>query len=649
MAPGIARGARTGLNAPSASGETARLYEHGSDIFRLLVEGARDYAIFMLDTQGMVVSWNAGAERIKGYRADEIIGRHFCVFYPTEAVQSQWPQEELRRAIEFGRFEDEGWRVRKDGTCFWANVVITALRAPDGTLLGFSKITRDLTERREHEERLRRSEENLRLLVEGVRDHAIIMLGAQGEVMSWNAGAQRLLGYEAEEIIGRPASAFYTEEDATAHKPQTELAIARHAGVSTDTGWRLRRDGSRMWADVTLTALHERDGSVRGFVQIMRDLTQRRRVQELESEGQRINEFIAMLAHELRNPLAPIGNAVGIMEKMVGTPELVWCTKLIGRQVLHLSRLVDDLLDVSRITSGKIQLRRETLDLKALVEAAVETVRPTVTSFGHELLMELPHVPVYVEGDATRLTQVVVNLLTNAAKYTPNGGCVQVRLQERSGMAVIYVIDNGIGMSKALMENAFDMFVQGERTLDRAEGGLGIGLTLVKRIVKMHGGTVSATSAGAGQGSEFTVRIPLVDAPVQAAASPPARAAHPARARKILVVDDNEDAAQSLATLLRLSGHEAEVANDGPQALRLAGASPPDAVLLDLGLPGMDGLEVARRLREIPTLAHTRLVAMTGYAQEVHRQAAREAGFTTHLVKPVDFEDLMNAIQAPAP
>ena len=615
------------------------------DMFRRLVESVHDYAIFLLTPEGRIASWNAGAERIKGYAPSEIVGRHFSTFYTPEALAARWPEEELSRARQFGRFEDEGWRVRKDGTRFWANVIITALYDAEGGLLGFGKITRDLTERRRHEQALKESEETLRLLVEGVKDHAIFLLDPDGRVQSWNAGAERLHGYAAEEVLGRSADIFCTEEDIAAGKPQTELAIARHAGASADTGWRVRRDGARFWADATLTALRHRDGKLRGFAQITRDLSERRRVQELETEGRRINEFIAMLAHELRNPLAPIGNAVGILQKVAATPELQWVTQLISRQVVHLSRLVDDLLDVSRITSGKIQLRQESLDLGAVVAGAVESMRALVAGYGHELQMNLPDVPIPVTGDPTRVTQVVVNLLTNAAKYTPRGGRVQVRLEQRGANAYLHVVDTGIGMSKSLIESAFDLFVQGERGIGREEGGLGIGLTLVKRIALLHGGSVTATSAGAGQGSTFTVSFPVGRRSVEAGERQ-AAAGEASGGRRVLVVDDNEDAAASLAALLRMSGYQVFMAPDGREALRQASAHPPDVILLDIGLPDLDGCEVARRLRMTPGLERTRLVAMTGYAQEEHRRATQEAGFDAHLVKPVDPDELVKAIEA---
>ncbi len=323
---------------------------------RLLVETVQDYAIFSLDCHGVITSWNRGAQRIKGYTAQEAIGKHFSVFYEPPEVARGWPQEELARATERGRFEDEGWRVRKDGTRFWANVVITAIKDEQGQLLGFSKVTRDLTERRRHEQQLREREESLRLLVEGVRDHAMFLLDAQGRIKVWNAGGQRLLGYDSSEVLERDASMFYPQEDRLAGKPQAELASARSAGHLLVEGWRQRADGTTFWAEVTTTRLDGDGDTPRGFIRIVRDLTERRRAETLEMEGRRLSEFIAVLSHELRNPLAPIRNAVAILDRFTSEPQARWCLDLLGRQIAHMSRLVDDLLDVSRITSGKIRL-----------------------------------------------------------------------------------------------------------------------------------------------------------------------------------------------------------------------------------------------------------------------------------------------------
>ena len=483
------------------------------ELFRRLVEGVRDYAIFMLDPEGHIMSWNFGAQRIKGYSAAEIVGKHFSVFYTADAIERRWPEHELVAAMKEGQFEDEGWRVRKDGTRFWANVVITPMLAEDGTLLGYSKVTRDLTERREQEERLRQSEERFRLLLEGVHDYAIIMLDPEGRVTSWNSGAQRILGYEAAEVLGRRFDMFWTPEDRAAGRPDAELQTARLNRRAEDRAWRMRKDGTRFWADVIVTALHDAHGELRGFAKVTRDLSDMKRLETLQEQGRHVNEFLAMLAHELRNPLAPLRNALSIMgmgEEPL-PPRAAWSHGVMDRQLAQLTRLVDDLLDVSRITRGKLRLRAETMDLNAAAESAIESARPFFEERKQRFEAALSPAPLMLNGDLARVTQVVVNLLTNAAKYTPEGGHIVLSTEEEDGTALVKVRDNGIGIAAESIEGIFDLFAQGERSLDRAAGGLGIGLTLARRIVDMHGGRISVRSAGVGQGSEFEVCLPLLE------------------------------------------------------------------------------------------------------------------------------------------
>jgi PAS domain S-box-containing protein len=622
---------------------------------RLMVTTVIDYAIYSMDPSGVITGWNLGAERIKGYRANEAIGRHFSLFYLPEDVARGLPQRALARAAEASHFEAEGWRVRKDGSRLWASVTVTAIRDESGELIGFSKVTRDLTERRRHEEALREREENLRLLVEGVKDHAMYLLDPAGRIRTWNSGAQLVLGHAAEAVLEQDVAMLYCAEERSAGRPASDLASARAAGFFRAEGWRLRADGTRFWADVATTHLTEGDGRTRGYVQIVRDLTERQRVEMLETEGRRIAEFIAMLSHELRNPLAPISNAITLLKGLVAHPQAAWAVELLARQTAHLTRLVDDLLDVSRISRGKIPLEPVALDFNALVRQAVDAAAATVSAHGHALALQLAPQPLPVQGDPTRLTQVIVNLLNNAAKYTPSGGRIDVSLQAEGGVAVLQVADTGIGMDASLLQRAFDPFVQGARALDRAEGGLGIGLTLVRNIVELHGGSVAVASPGPGKGTTFTVTLPLSRQPAAPGAAPAAAAsAGPApadapveadpHARRVLIVDDNEDAAQTLAELLRLKGHEVQVAHDGAQALSMAAAMRPQVAVLDIGLPGMDGYEVARRLRGLPALGSVRLVALTGYGQHGDRQTALDAGFASHFTKPVDPEALALAL-----
>ena len=622
------------------------------DPYRRLVEGARDYAIFLLDRGGHVLSWNAGAERIKGYQAAEIVGRHFSLFYPEDANAKGWPQHELAVADARGRFEDEGWRVRKDGSRFWANVVITAMRDATGTLRGFSKITRDISERRRYEETLRLSEERFRLLVESVKDYAIFMLDPEGRVVSWNAGAQRIKGYAAQDVIGRHFSVFYTEEARRRKWPDQELSSARQQGRFEDEGLRVRKDGTTFWANVVLTPVYDREGVRRGYAKITRDLTERQRIEALEQAERQANEFLAMLAHELRNPLAPMANALKLL---AGRPTLdsteQWVRDVLERQTSQMTRLVDDLLDVSRVTRAAMVLDRKPVDVRTSVRNAVDAARQWVDEAGHRVELSIAEERLMVDGDEVRLHQIFQNLLHNAAKYTPPGGRIEVNARREGGEAVICVRDNGVGMSAELLESAFELFKQGGQSLDRQKGGLGVGLTLVQRLAGLHGGSVEAHSEGAGKGSEFVVRLPLRAEPAIVDAASVARAGHAARSgapRRVLVVDDNQDAAHALRLLLESDGHQVLVASDGPGGLAMAREHRPDAVLLDIGLPKLNGYEIAKRIRADPAIKATMLVAVTGYGQMQDRALASAAGFDHHLVKPVEFKALQELLRTTA-
>jgi PAS domain S-box-containing protein len=372
----------------------------------------------------------------------------------------------------------------------------------------------------------------------------------------------------------------------------------------------------------------------------------RRRAEELIGADRRKDQFLAMLAHELRNPLAPIRNAVELMRQVeTMDPTFQPSREMVERQVKHLARLVDDLLDVSRITQGSIRLRKEVVDLGATVQRAVEGARPLIESRAHELTLDLPREPIRLEADATRLEQIVSNLLDNAAKYTMPGGRIWVSAAREGEEAIVRVRDTGIGVPPDVLDRVFEPFVQSEGSLARSEGGLGVGLTLVRSLVEMHGGRVEAHSPGLGQGSEFIVHLPA-RLPVEAAvpAPQPATAAAPSRGLKVLVVEDNIDAAESLATLLRLWNHEVTVVHDGRSALDAARDQHPEVVLLDIGLPGLDGYQVARHLREDVGLDHALLVAMTGYGQPEDRRRSHEAGIHHHFVKPVEPMVLRNLL-----
>jgi len=608
-------------------------------LFEMLVEGVRDYGIFALDPEGRVMTWNIGAHLLKGYYPEEIIGRHFSVFYPPDAIARGWPAQELRAATVQGRFEDEGWRLRKDGSRFWANVVITALRDENGRLLGFSKITRDLTSRRQAEETLRHSEEQFRLLIEGIEDYAIYMLLPDGIISSWNVGAQWMMGYAREEIIGKHFSTFYPTEDLGSGRPWEELAVARRIGRVEDEGWRMRKNGERFWARVVVTALHDHDGRLRGFAKVTQDLSQREHAKDLESAAKHVDEFIGMLAHELRNPLAPIRTAVELMERLpANDPVQAEMRGIVDRQSAQLIRIVDDMLDIARITSGRLSVERASVDLAEVVAGAVEIATPGMEQAQHTLSLQLPDAPLVVTGDLGRLIQAVANLLTNATRFTPAGGSIGVTAERDGEYAALRVRDNGRGIRQAEVEGIFGMFVQGKEPIHRVGGGLGIGLALVRRIAELHGGTVEVSSAGEDKGSEFTLRLPIDPAMQPQASAISDRATSEeatAFARRILVVDDNIDAAMALDGLLRSLGHTTRVAHDGAAALSIAEQFKPEVVLLDIGLPGISGYEVARQLRARHGPS-PKIIAVTGWGTENDRNHSREAGFDLHLVKPLD-------------
>jgi PAS domain S-box-containing protein len=363
-------------------------------------------------------------------------------------------------------------------------------------------------------ELLRQSEERFRLMVESVRDYAIFMLDPDGNITSWNRGAQLNKGYTAAEIIGRHFSIFYPREKVEARWPEHELEVALREGRFEDEGWRLRKDGTRFWANVVISAVHDSEGRHRGFVKVTRDLTATRRISALEEQERRLTQFLALLGHELRNPMTPIANAVSIMQlEEPGNPRLRAARDILARQVTHLKRLVDELLDVGRIATGKVHLVKETLHLQQVVRETAASVRPTMDERGHGFVVAMEEEPLYVVGDAVRLAQVLTNLLNNAAKFTPPGGRIVLSLSRTDDHAELGVRDNGPGILPEVLPGMFKLFAQGgHEAANGSQTGLGIGLSLVQQLVHLHDGEVSAFSTGiAGEGAEFLIHLPLVD------------------------------------------------------------------------------------------------------------------------------------------
>jgi len=477
-----------------------------ADSFRLLVEGVRDYAIFMLDPGGRVLTWNPGAERLKGYRAEDIVGKHFSCFYPSDAVEAGKPARLLALAARDGRVEDEGWRVRQDGSRFWADVIITALRDSDGALIGYAKVTRDMTERRRTEQALHESEERFRLLVESVKDYAIFMLDQAGRVASWNAGAEAIKGYAAEEILGQHFSVFYTPEDVAAGKPQRHLDAAAREGRVEDEGWRLRKDGNRFWADTIITAIRDPAGTLIAYGKVTRDLTVRRRIEEqLAQSNSELERFSYSVSHDLRAPLRAInGYAQAVLEDYAAALDAE------GQRFLGIIRdsakrggeLIDALLNFSRL--GRQPLAVEPVDLTELARSVIDELR---RSAGPEAIDTIVDPLPATRGDRTLLRQVLANLIGNAFKFSRGRPHPQIEVgARREGQAVVYFVrDNGVGFDIRYSDKLFGVFQRLHRP-DEFEG-TGVGLALAQRIIQRHGGRIWADGRVDG-GATFFFTLP---------------------------------------------------------------------------------------------------------------------------------------------
>jgi PAS domain S-box-containing protein len=487
------------------------------------------------------------------------------------------------------------------------------------------------------------TEASLRLLIDSIQDYAIYMLDPKGYIVTWNKGAQRIKGYTADEILGRHVSTFYTAEAIAGGWPDVELREAAARGRLEDEGWRVRKDGSTFWANVVITAMRGPAGELTGYAKVTRDMSERKRLEEMEQANRRMTEFLAVLGHELRNPLAPVRNAIGILQMDTKLrPEVARCRDMIDRQIGQLTRLVDDLLNVGRIVSGKIGLRMERVNIEDVVHCAIESSRFFADGRNQCIEASLPAEPLAVKGDMTRLVQVVHNLLHNASKFSPPDTAIQVKVRRESSTAIIEVSDQGRGIPEQALDTIFQLFMQESRANNPSDSGLGIGLTLCRSLARLHGGSITARSEGEGRGSVFTVRLPLAQEPAPEETAP-ARAgprAEPQQALRVLVVDDNRDSADSLAMLLQIKGHETRALYHADDAVRAAPRYQPDVVFIDLAMPRMDGFAALSVLKTAPELRGTTFVAMTGYGQEHDRRHTREAGFHDHLVKPIDLEEL---------
>ena len=612
-----------------------------------IVESSDD-AIISKTLEGKILSWNAAAERLFGYRADEMIGKPITTIIPTERLPEEREiLERIRRGERVEHFETI--RVARDGRFVELSLTISPVRGATGEIIGASKVARPITERK-HAERI---QAQLAAIVE-CSDDAIVSKTLDGIIQSWNTAAARIFGYSAEEAIGQHITLIIPNE---LQGEEREIIAQLRAGKRVEhfDTTRITKDGRRIPVSLTVSPIRDDKGRVIGASKIARDISERRRAEEalqateeaLRAAHQRKDEFMALLAHELRNPLAPIRYALAASRKFGATAEQrERSQEIIERQVTHMSRLLDDLLNVARITRGTLELRITTLEFTTVLGTAIEAARPFLDAKQHSLSVELPSEAPRLNADPIRLAQVFSNLLINAAKYTDPGGKIRVIASIEREMLVVAIRDTGIGISQEMMPRLFEMFTQAQDALGRSQGGMGLGLALVRGIVQLHGGSVSARSEGENRGSEFTVRLPLGSAGGAALCSAETGAPVDRERLKILVVDDNEDAAEMCATFLALAGQDVRRAYNGRSALALAEAFRPRVALLDIGLPDISGYELARALRRAPWATNLLLVAVTGWGQDEDKQRALEAGFDHHLTKPMEPDELERLLQS---
>jgi PAS domain S-box-containing protein len=610
-------------------------------------------AVVATDSRGCVTFLNPVAERLTGWESEQAVARPLTDVFRIVNEETRLPVENpvarVLREKQVVGLANHTVLIARDGTELPIDDSGAPIKENNDAITGVVLVFRDVTQRRLSEAVSAR----LAAIIES-SDDAIIGKDLHGIVTSWNEGAQRLFGYTAEEVIGRPLSLLVPHERAD---EETAILERLRKGERVDQfeSVRITKAGAPVEVSLKISPIRDGSGRIVGASKIARDITERkrleeerrRRLEELAESNRRKDEFLAMLAHELRNPLAAINNAVQLAVMDAARTQIDWCMDVIHRQVRHLSRLIDDLLEVSRITQGKIQLRKERLDVSAIIERAVESARPLIEDRGHTLEVEVPSESLWLQADPLRLEQIVGNLLTNAAKYTDIGGRVWLRAAQEDNSIVIRVRDTGIGIKPEQLSRIFELFAQGDHSLARSEGGLGIGLTLVRSLTEMHGGSVTAASDGPGKGSEFVVRLAAALAPAGNLPATRASLKPPLAGRaRILVVDDNVDVARGLSTVLKLQNHEVWTAHDGPSGIEAARGHHPDVVLLDIGLPGMDGYQVAELLRREDFGKRITIIAVTGYGQEEDRQRARSAGFDQFVTKPVDYSALLALLPA---
>jgi PAS domain S-box-containing protein len=617
-----------------------------------MIEASQDF-VGLAEPDGRLIYVNCAGQRMLGFADQDGLVSSAIGDHLSSRMKQRILDEGIPAALREGAWTGETALLTRNGSEIPVSQMILAHRGADGAVEYLSTVCRDISERMQAEDALRESEERFRRVVEQA-PIPIFVHAMDGQILEISCAVTELTGWTHEDLPD--ARAWFlkgrripeNEVDSMLAETQRRFTEGSIAEPEEITVWTKSGD-PRLWLFYGSAPMRLPDR--RPFLASMAiDVTDHRKAEQALREADRLkDEFVAMLAHELRNPLAPIRNAVQVLRQLgLSDPELKWTRDVIGRQVAQMSRLLDDLLDISRITRGTIVLKKGLVEISTVVERAVETSLPLIKSRRHKLTVDLPQEPVHVEGDITRLVQVIANLLNNAAKYTDAGGRIDLIVETAPHEVLVRVRDNGMGIPGDLLPNIFELFTQGSRSLDRSQGGLGLGLALVRRLIEMHGGRVEAQSTGPGSGAEFIVHLPRIAvAPAQEGAGSAGGGAESKTAGvRVLVVDDNVDSAESMALLLSLDGHDVRTAFDGPGALAVAAEFRPEAVLLDIGLPGMDGYEVAKQMRGLPGLQKALMIAVTGYGQADDRARSKAAGFDHHLVKPVDPEILSALLAA---
>lgn len=598
------------------------------------IVASSDDAIISKSLEGVITSWNAGAERIFGYTPEEAVGQSITMLIPPERLSEE--EQIIKQLCQRQRIDHfETVRVAKDGRLLDISLTVSPVCDRTGRVTGASKVARDITERKRTEVALAELREQLQLVTDTM---AVAVVRCTADLCyKWvNPGYAALVQRPPEEVAGRSIIGVIGQEAYDAIRPHIERVLT---GKRVEFEAQLAYQGSGpRWIRAAYVPTYSGGTSPDGWVGVIIDIDQQKQFEnDLREADRRKDEFLAVLAHELRNPLAPICSGLEVMRLAGDDRALVEEVRgTMERQTRQMVRLIDDLLDVSRITRGAVELKRCRVELATIVQSAVETARPMIEDFHHRLTISLPKEPVVLHADPTRIAQVLSNLLNNAAKYMKRGGSIELAAQRQGQMVSVSIKDGGIGIPAAMLDRIFDMFTQVDRSLEQSQSGLGIGLTLVKRLVEMHGGSVEAHSAGEGQGSEFIVRLPVVVGSLRDGDGGNGHQFSTTGKRRVLVVDDNEQAGKVLGMLLKALGNEVRTAYDGLAAFEMAAEFRPDVILMDIGMPKLNGFETARRIREQPWGTKVVLAALTGWGRDEDRRRSKEAGFDYHFVKPVE-------------